>query len=390
MKTESNTETKQPKLDRRIWAAIIVSIQIALMVIFGIRFLRLHEPDPIYPGPGVTKQGMLSDYLPNLKGGHGDTPVYHLKGEEPGGKFLVLGGTHPNEISGGLSAITLIENAIVKKGELIVIPRANNSGHTATYEMWGYSEYIEFETENGVREFRTGHRYANWADQFPDPDVYVVPVSGEKYAGTESRNLNRCYPGKERGRLVERIAYGIVELVKSEKVDLVLDMHEAPPEHYIINAMVAHDRAMDLTAMTVMGLYMQGIEEMKIHQSPELYGFSHRSLADATDAYVVLAETAALHFGTFYGKQSMELALEAKNDPFYTILANRDRLYVEYFPEKGYPVKERVGRHLSTVMELSRNLGFIDPTKEMIMENVPEYNELMENGLEMYITPDKN
>ena len=75
---------------------------------------------------------MLSDWYPGLEGTAGDTEVYVLEGEQEGDSMLVLGGTHPNEPSGLVAAVLLIENAQPEAGTLYVIPRTNNSAFTCT------------------------------------------------------------------------------------------------------------------------------------------------------------------------------------------------------------------------------------------------------------------
>ena len=75
---------------------------------------------------------MLSDWFEGIKGTAGDTEVYIFQGAEPGGKALVLGGTHGNEIGSYMAGIVLVENAMVTKGTLYVIPRANRGGLTCT------------------------------------------------------------------------------------------------------------------------------------------------------------------------------------------------------------------------------------------------------------------
>ena len=79
---------------------------------------------------GVTGSFMLSEYLPALKGTYGDTTVYVMEGKTDGPSMLVLGGTHPNEPSGHMAAISLVEHCTVDSGTLYVIPRANNSAFT--------------------------------------------------------------------------------------------------------------------------------------------------------------------------------------------------------------------------------------------------------------------
>src|SRR5262249_48074567 len=55
-------------------------------------FWSMREAEPIVAGPGVTAQRMLSTTEPSLAGGPGDTPVFELAGEKPGGTMMILGG----------------------------------------------------------------------------------------------------------------------------------------------------------------------------------------------------------------------------------------------------------------------------------------------------------
>ena len=121
------------KIPKRIWtAAALCLLAAAVCVYLGVTFSSMWKDQPIYPGPGVTAVEMLSDYNPGLKGTHGDTEVYVLDSGKPGAAVLVLGGTHPNEPSGVVAAVTLIENCKPESGVLYVIPRANRSAFTCT------------------------------------------------------------------------------------------------------------------------------------------------------------------------------------------------------------------------------------------------------------------
>ncbi len=371
---------KALKSNHRIASFFLLVMAGILIIHSGTTFLEMHKPDTLFPGPGVTGKGKLSDYVPRLKDTPMDTDLYFLKGKEPGGKFLIFGGTHNDEIAAHVSAITLLENAVVKKGELIIIPRVNRSGSTYTLEMEAYPQFLEIKTSKGVRKIRTGARYANWAHQFPDPEVYAHPLTGQKYPGTESRNLNRVYPGRANGFIMEKVAAALIEFINREKINLVLDMHEAYAEHYVVDCLVGHDRAMELVAMTLMALQMEGIS-IKMFQSPKkVYGFSHRAIGEHTDAMVVLAETTNIAFGKFRGKITQDLLWDGK-DPFYDLLYRKGKLFVEYDSKKGISLDERVARHLTTVMELSRSLSEYDESKTIEIDNIPEYSELLDKGI---------
>lgn len=98
------------KIPKHIISAVILTlVVIALVVYLGITFSSMRNPEPIYAGEGVTDMKMLSDWFPGLKGTNGDTEVYILDSGVEGASMLVLGGTHPNEPSGVVSAVMLVE-----------------------------------------------------------------------------------------------------------------------------------------------------------------------------------------------------------------------------------------------------------------------------------------
>ena len=366
-------------------STIIISvIIIAVTIITGKGFLEQRKPEIIKRGPGVTELKHLSDWYPGLKGTRGDTEVYVLEGKEKGGTMLVLGGTHPNEPAGYMSAILLIENVTPEKGTLYVIPRANNSGfsHTDPQEASPVSFTIN-KPDGSVRTFRYGSRATNPIDQWPDPDVYIHASSGQHLSGNETRNLNRGYPGRTNGTFTEKVCYGITQLIIKEKIDLTIDLHEASPEYPVINAIVAHERAMTLASDVVLGLEMQDIK-IGLEPSPKnLRGLSHRELGDFTGTYAVLMEATNAAQGRFRGKTDANLVLTGK-DKYYVEAEKLGRLYVPY-DENGHPMEERVGRHLTAIGEFVFDLSMEYPDDEIIIDGIPDYQELLQKGIGAFL-----
>lgn len=367
----------------------IFLIIILIIIIMEVRpvFLNQKKVEPIVKGPGVTKISKLSDYFNDLKDTNGDTDVYILEGENKGGTMLVLGGTHPTEPAGLLSAVLLIENAKPKNGKLIVIPHANNSGFTWNEPGQGHLRKFTIKTEEGSRWFRFGARGTNPIDQWPDPELYIHAASKQRLSSNEIRNLNRTHPGNPDGFLTEKIAYGIRMLIEEEQVDVTIDVHEAPPEKPLINAIVAHQRALDLAILTSINLEISGIN-IRLEVSPtKLRGLSHRELGDYTDTLAILLETPNASQGHIHGRMDQNLILTGKDD-FYVVAAKRGRLFVPY-DEKGHPIEERVGRHLSTILEIANSFTEFYPDKPIILEDVPTYNLLMENSIGHFLLPIK-
>ena len=114
------------RAQKTLISVLCLAVTLAITVAAGIDFYQFRNyQEVIIPGEGVTGSFMLSEYLPALEGTYGDTMVYVMEGKTEGPSMLVLGGTHPNEPSGHMAAITLVEHCTVDAGTLYVIPRAN-------------------------------------------------------------------------------------------------------------------------------------------------------------------------------------------------------------------------------------------------------------------------
>lgn len=339
----------------------------------------------IHPSAYLTEKKMLSDYNPNLAGTPGDTEVLVFEGEEPGGTLLIVGGSHGDEAAGPATALIFAENAKVTQGRLIVIPFANRSGYTHTLPQEGHPASYVIPTPQGDRVIKFGSRLTNPIHQWPDPTVYVQQVDGQKLAGTEARNLNRAFPGSENGSLTSQVAWAILELIKTENVDVAIDLHESSPEYPVNNAIVAHDRAMEMAVFASLDLYFEGVE-IGIEPSPSgLRGLSHREWGDNTDVYAFLLESANPAQGRLRGKTNENLIVGGI-DPMYVKSYERGRLYVKY-PEAGIPLVERVARHTTTIQALANTFSEFYPDRRIFVDNIPSYAEMMASGLGNYLAP---
>lgn len=366
----------------RYSAAVFLLLAILAILYAAPQFTILHIPEPIKKGPGVTAVKQLSDYFPALKNTPGDTEVFILDSGKPGGTALLLGGTHPNEPSGYISAILLLENAKPTKGRLIVIPRANASGFTHNDYTEGSPQKFALTTPSGERWFRYGSRATNSIHQWPDPDIYVHP-SDQKLSGSETRNLNRAYPGRADGTLTEKVAYAIVQVIKQEKSNLSIDLHEASPEYPVINAVVAHEKAMNIAANATINLQLDGVK-IGLEPSPKgLRGLSHREWGDATDTLAILMETANPAQGRLRGATSPELIVSGK-DKMYQQAAKLGRLFVP-FDAKGHPLDLRVARHITATHEMVKVFSQKMPQQAIILSNVPSYRDLTKKGAGAYL-----
>ena len=349
-------------------------------------FFRMRRPDPIIAGPGVSETTMLSRYGPSIAGTRLDTEVFILKGQSEGGTLLITGGHHPNEPAGFIAAVILIEHLRMQTGKMIVIPQANRSGFSCTDPGEGMPDHFIIHTSSGSRSFRLGSRFTNWIDQWPDPLVYLHHPSQQKLSGMETRNLNRGYPGRPGGSPTEQIAYAITTLIRNERVDLAIDLHESAPEYPVNNAIIAHENASEVAASALFTLQGDGIE-YSLEGSPyNLRGLSHREWGDHTDALALLLETGNPVQGRLRGKGKPEL-VNTGFDPFYlraSRITGRDLLHVPY-GEEGIPLSTRVGRHLKALGGLVESYTDLYSDRPIAFLNLPTMESIMKKGVGAYL-----
>ncbi len=363
-------------------ASIILLASAAVSFLAGREFLLMHEPDVFYPSPSLTREGVLSDYFPGLKGTPNDTKIYFFEGAESGPTALLLGGTHANEPASALAAVIILENVAVSAGRLIVLPRANESGYTCTDPMEGYPQFFSIKTRCGERRFRFGSRMTNPVHQWPDPLVYSHRPSGQQLSGFETRNLNRSYPGRPDGSLTDKTGYAIMELIRVENVAVAFDLHEAAPEIPIINAIVYHEKAEEIALNAIFELEMEGIN-CSPERSPEnFHGLSHREWGDYTGANPFLMETSNPIQGRLRGKTDTDLIVKGIS-PEYLKAFKSGALKITYEPD-GEPIERRVARHITAFRKVVEAYNSLNDG-QLTLTNLPEYPDILEKGVGEYL-----
>ncbi|MDI6861889.1 MAG: succinylglutamate desuccinylase/aspartoacylase family protein, partial [Pseudothermotoga sp.] len=150
--------------------------------------------------------------------------------------------------------------------------------------------FINFKTSSGPRSVVVGSRRTNPLHQPTDPATYTH-VLGFELPGYEARNLNRVHPGKPDGTLTEQISFALFELVRKEKIDMVVDLHEAGTSSRLANMLICNPKNLEMGAMVVLDLEFEGLQMKLEHSSEEFRGLSHREFGDHTDALAFLVET---------------------------------------------------------------------------------------------------
>jgi len=350
-----------------------------LAALAGTSFYRSrHLREPVVLGPGVKEVRRLSSYVPKLRGTTNDANVYVLEGKEPGGAVLVLGGSHPEEPATRLTAWILAEQAEVDRGRIFVVPSANRSATTVTRPSGAYPPSYDIPTPWGKRTFRMGDRWSNPLDQWPDPEVYIHYPSRQNLAYVDIRNLNRCWPGRPNGTLTEKTAYALTTLIREERLDLVIDLHEAELQYPVISTIVAHQKGQDLAALASMILSGEEFHIGVENSPPALRGLSHREIGDHTQAIPLLFETPEPFLDATRGRTDVRLLLEGKDD--FVVRAGRRGLLFEKIDEKGWPIDVRVGRHCSTILTVLEVWSEDNPGRAVELRGLPRYAEVIARG----------
>ena len=363
---------------------VFSALGMLLLVTSGNSFYRSrHLEEPVVLGPGVTEVKRLSDYFEGVRGTVNDCNVYVLEGAEPGATLFVMGGTHPEEPAARLAAWILAENAVMEAGRLIVVLSANRSATTVTRVGGAYPPDFTIETDWGGQTFRLGDRWANPLDQWPDPEVYIHYPSRQYLAYVDIRNLNRAWPGRANGSLTERTTFAFMELIRQEKVEIFIDLHEAELQYPVISTIVAHDSGEELA--TFVSMMLSDMEfNMGMEYSPvNLHGLSHREVGDHSDAISLLFEAPEPFLDATRGRTTREQLLTGKDE--FVVKAGEAGLLFESMDENGWPIDVRVGRHTSAVLMTMESWTELNPDRPLICAGVPRYDEVIATGLGLWL-----
>jgi len=363
---------------------LIIAVILVLVVLAGgiPLYIQRGFKEEVVAGPSVTNVFKLSKYFDGIEGTIADTDVFELKGAEEGGKTLIMAGTHASEPSAALLAYFFIENLEVEKGTVYIIPHFNLSGSLGPQPGGGFPLYYYLDTPWGEQAFRMGDRGFQALDQWPDPDVYVHYPDGQLLSYIDARNTNRAWPGRPDGYLAEKVCFAAMEMIRSEGIDIAIDLHEAEAMYPVTNCIVAPEKSMPYAIGAA--FYVKGREKFENHveSSPSGYrGLSHREIGDWSDAYPFLLESPGVHLDQITAAKTPELIIDGI-DPFVLKAGEKGLLYVPY-DENGFSMDRRVGQHSSVIQEILSQWTKKNPERGFEI-SAPKHADIVENGLGFY------
>lgn len=377
------------KMNKLAWTKIIaLAVVCVAMAIAGFMF---HEhrtfKEPVVVSEHITEVKKLSDYSDVVKGTVNDSNVYIFDSGVPGGTILIYGRSHPEEPAGVMACELLVENLNVTMGRVFIIDSMNNSGSTNSRVGEAYPRFFNYETEWGTKTWRYGDRAGNQLDSWPDPEVYLQYPSGQSLANVDIRNINRNWPGKADGLVTERTAYAVMEMIRQEGINMVIDMHEAELEYSVENTIVVHESGQDVAAMAAMMLTADPFEvAMGMEFSPKaLHGLSHREIGDYSDAVPYEFEVAEPMLDRIRGITDEELLMSGKDR--FVMLAGEHNLLYAPIDESGWPIEVRVARHVTAALKIIEINNMVHFDQMIMVEGIPTYQEMKESLAPYYHDP---
>ena len=165
---------------------------------------------------------------------------------------------------------------------------------------------------------------------------------------------------------------------------MTLDLHEAELEYTVENTIVVHEKGQSVAAMVSMMLTSETFDvPIGMEFSPTaLHGLSHREVGDHTDAASYLVEVAEPMLDRIRGITDEELLMSGKD--VFVIKAGEHKLLYAPIDENGWPIDKRVARHVTTATTIMEVNNTVNPDQTILIENIPTYEEMMENGLGGY------
>ena len=355
---------------RRVFKIVVLAVMAFFAFLSSLCFVRERTSyDTFVPSSSYSYTVRLSDYDSSLLGTKMDAPVFVFDSGIKGADVFIMGGTHPNESGGILSAIIIMENIELESGRVFVLPVANMSAYLNTLPGYGYPEYYTLQTEWGEKSFKVGSRVASPLDQWPDPPFYVHYPSAQRLSYEEARNINRTFPGRRNGSPLERASNAIMTLLEKEGIEYAFDLHEASVTYPVNLDIVAPEISFDIAYLSALMLEEKGI-----------------SLRRVEGVHPFLIEVPTPFIDRTPGAMTGKMIVSGKDEFLYKV-AEYGYSGVDY-PEDGISISERVAIHVATIDKCLEIAGQFNP-ENAIEIKLPSYEEIKEKGVGSFLHEDK-
>lgn len=372
---------------RRVFKIVVLAVMAFFALLSSLCFVRERTSyDTFVPSSSYSYTVRLSDYDSSLLGTKMDAPVFVFDSGIKGADVFIMGGTHPNESGGILSAIIIMENIKLESGRVFVLPVANMSAYLNTLPGYGYPEYYTLQTEWGEKSFKVGSRVASPLDQWPDPPFYVHYPSGQRLSYEEARNINRTFPGRRNGSPLERASNAIMTLLEKEGIEYAFDLHEASVTYPVNLDIVAPEISFDIAYLSALMLEEKGISLRVEATSSSNKGYTHSEWARVDGVHPFLIEVPTPFIDRTPGAMTGKMIVSGKDEFLYKV-AEYGYSGADY-PEDGISISERVAIHVATIDKCLEIAGQFNPDNAIEIK-LPSYEEIKEKGVGSFLHEEK-
>lgn len=363
-----------------------VTAMLIIALLSSFCFLRERETyDTFCPSSSYSHTIHLSNYDPSLLGTRADSPIFVFDSGIPGESVFIMGGTHPNESGGILSSIVIMENIDVEKGRVYVMPVANMSAYSVTLPGYAYPESYTIRTSWGEKTYKVGSRIASPLDQWPDPPFYIHYPSRQGLSYEEARNINRTFPGRNDGSLLERASNAVMTFLQVEDIDYAFDLHEASITYPVNQTIVAPESSFDIAYLASLLLEEEGVELSVEATSESNKGYTHLEWSRIEGLCPFLIEVPTAFIDRTPGAMTPSLITKGRDEFLYKV-ASYGFAGVDY-PKEGIDISRRVATHVVTVDRCLEVAGMLKG-EEGVSISLPSYKEIIEKGVGFFIHED--
>ena len=143
--------------------------------------------------------------------------------------------------------------------------------------------------------------------------------------------------------------------------------------------------AMSIAQSMALDMQFDDLDMRAEYSGVKSYGLSHRSLGDNTASMMTLMETYNPSMGPLHGKMDDDLIVNGNEPNYYQ--AHLDGYIYFDVPENGYPLVQRVARHVVCVTYLAKAYSETYPDKAIAFEGLGGYSDMINAGLGKILKP---
>ena len=176
-----------------------------------------------------------------------------------------------------------------------------------------------------------------------------------------------------------------MELIRREKVDVAIDLHEAELQYPVISTIVTHQKGQDMATMVSMTLTdLEGFQIGTEFSPLNLHGLSHREIGDHSQAVSLLFEAPEPFLDATRGRTNADVLLSGRDE--FVVQAGKQGLLFEPIDEQGLAHRQPRGTPHLVGRPDARDLERGPPrSRRQGATGIPRYADVVARGVGAYL-----